>query len=94
MSTESATDFEWSVKLIGSVGINVGIASQLKPKQLDIMEYDENAILYGTPHNMTHSIKAGSNLLHSGLPKYKTGDVIRFRFQPHLKKISIDLVRN
>ena len=46
MSTQSETDFEWSVKLIGDGWFSVGIASQLKPENSWIWNYDQNAILY------------------------------------------------
>jgi len=93
MSTKSATDFEWSLKLVGTANINVGIASQLKHKTKDICDYDQNAILYTIPNASNSEIKSGSNIIHSSLTKYKTGDIIRFRFQPHVKKLVIDLVR-
>ena len=95
MSTESATDFEWSVKLVGTSVMYVGIASQLKPEMtaiFEIFEYDQNSILL---NNFTTSkIKIGSNTINSSLTKYKTGDVIRFRFQPRAKKLVVDLVSN
>ena len=87
MSTESATNFEWSVKFVGKVNFLVGIASQLKPEMMGIFEY---AILLNTSSN----IQIGSKTINSSLLKYKSGDVIRFRFQPHVKKLAIDLVRN
>ena len=90
MSTESATDFEWSVKLVGRSVMYVGIASQLKPELKDIFEYDQNSILV----NSASEIKIGSNTINSSLTKYKTGDVIRFRFKPRVKKLVIDLVSN
>ena len=93
MSTKSATDFEWSLKLVGTANINVGIASQLIEKKKDIFDYDQNAILYTTPAASNSNIKSGSKIIHSSLMKYKTGDIIRFRFQPHEKKLVIDLVR-
>ena len=48
MSTQSETDFEWSVKLSSTREIThfyVGIASQLKPGS-SIDDADQNAILY------------------------------------------------
>ena len=92
MSTESATDFEWSVKFVDNVNFNLGIASQLKPEMADtgIFGYDQNAILLNT----NSYIWTGSNIIKSSLSEYKSGDVIRFRFQPHAKKLAIDSVRN
>ena len=46
ISTQSETDFEWSVKLIGDYLFYVGIASQLKRENLYICNYDKNSILY------------------------------------------------
>ena len=90
MSTESVTDFEWSVKLIGTGYMTVGIASQSPPKMSQIYESDKNAILYA---NMSSTIKTGSNTIHASLRKHQTGDIICFRFQPHVKKLVIYFVR-
>jgi len=89
MSTQSATDFEWSVKLIGDGFFNVGIASQLKPESKNVTDYDKNAILYSSEGG----IKIGSKTIHLDRIGQKTGDVIRFRFQTQRKKLLIDLVR-
>ena len=91
MSTKSETDFEWSVKLIGNY-FRVGIASQLKPENSSILDYDQNAILYNSGRDLP-VIFIGSNIIHKNLPKHKTGDVIKFRFEPQRKKLVIDLVR-
>ena len=96
MSTQSAMDFEWSVKLIGSGGpfetgsFHVGIASVIKTEESKIFSYDQNSVLYCTSHR---DIRVGSKKLHSNLTLHKDGDVIRFRFQPQTKKLLIDLVR-
>ena len=90
MSTQSATDFEWSVKCIGDGGFRAGIASQLKPENTFIFDYDDNSILY---YNNPPVIRNGSTVIHSNLPKWTNGDVIRFRFLPQTKKLLIDLVR-
>ena len=92
MSTESETNFEWSVKLICAGNFNVGIASHLDPKQKDMCHF-ENTISYTNANNQT-SIKIGSKVVHVDVAKYKSGDVIRFRFQPHAEKLFIDLVSN
>ena len=92
MSTQSATDFEWSVKCIG-IHFRVGIASQLKTTaQRFIYDYDPNSILYYT-NDDSPVIRVGSTVIHSNVPKRNIGDVIRFRFQPQAKKLLIDLVR-
>ena len=96
MSTESETDFEWSVKLIGDNSkalkwFEVGIASQLKLDEY-IHNYDEEAILYFYDNDVT-GIAIGPDDIHGDLPELKTGDVIRFRFQPQRKKLVIHLVR-
>ena len=91
MSTQSATDFEWSVKCFG-VHFRVGIASQLKTENSLIYDYDPNSILYYTNEG-SPVIRVGSTVIHSNVPKRNTGDVIRFRFQPQTKKLFIDLVR-
>ena len=92
MSTQSETDFEWSVKLIGNLYFNVGIASNLKKSDSDIWEYDKNAIVYVSKYNSS-IIQVGSKQIHQNLPEQKTGDVIQFRFEPQRKKLVIDLVR-
>ena len=97
MSTQSGTDFEWSVKLIGTDYFYVGIASQLRREVNDIFDYDRNTILYNSTFNdgsgYSPVIQIGSNLIHSHLTSHKTGDIIRFRFKPKAKKLVIDLVR-
>ena len=90
MSTKSKTDFEWSVKINGQANFHVGIASKFKPEMRDIYDYDQNAIVY-SKHNS--SITIGSKTIHSKLTKHRTGDVVCFRFQSHLKKLVIYLVR-
>ena len=93
MSTQSETDFEWSVKLIGEGDLIVGIASiEFLPGAL-IFEYDQNAILYTNSREFLSCISIGSSDVHRNLPKRKSGDVIRFRFQPRRKKFVIYLVR-
>ena len=56
MSTESATDFEWSVKIVGKHHFQVGIASEFKQEMNYINAYDQNAIIYSSQFN---SIKIG-----------------------------------
>ena len=93
MSTQSETDFQWSVKLYGDEDFDVGIASQLKQEQSFISDYDQHAILYSSYDRYSPVITIGSNQIHKNLPEQKTGDVIRFSFQPQRKKLVIDLVR-
>lgn len=92
MSTQSATCFEWSVKLVG-VGFRVGIVSQLKTgESFDFHGNDKNAILYNLKfHASSKSITNGSKIIYSNLPEHKDEDVIRFRFQSHAKKLIINL---
>ena len=92
MSTQSTSGFEWSVKLIssGSTGFYIGIASIFKLEEAAIRDYDEAAILYRSD---SAEITSRKNTIHSSLPVLKTGDVIRFRFQPLIKKLIIELVR-
>ena len=103
MSTQSETDFEWSVKLIGTGYFHVGIASQLRRaakysrsihrrEVFDISLYDRNAIIYYSNIN-SPIIRIGLNTIHSDLTPQNFGDIIRFRFQPKAKKLVIDLVR-
>ena len=91
MSTQSATGFEWSVRLIGSYSFYVGSASKVEQNNF-IYQTDQKAILYysnkGSP-----AIAIGSNQIHTNLPQQKSGDVIRFKFQPETKKLVIELVR-
>ena len=93
MSTQSETDFEWSVKLVGYQYFSVGIASQLKPEDSYISKYDNNAIVYYSnllsPIIQVESIRT----IHENLPEQNTGDVIKFRFETQRKKLVIDLVR-
>ena len=93
MSTQSSTDFEWSVKLVGGWNFCVGIASQLKRESRSISTYDQNAILYRSYERLKPDIQIGPHLIHRDVTKHQNGDVIRFRFQPHAKKLLIDLVR-
>ena len=98
MSTRSTSGFEWSVKLIssGSSCFEVGIASIFKLEDFASMHavfnYDETAILYSADGGHTR-IFSRKNKVHSNLPQHKTGDVIRFKFQPLTKKLIIELVR-
>ena len=94
MSTQSTCGFEWSVKIIsGDIPcFAVGIASHLELKNEAIINYDETAILYCCNGDSSWIISRG-NTVHSNLPLFKTGDVIRFRFQPPIKKLIIELVR-
>ena len=97
MSTQSATGFEWSVKLIGT-HFYVGIASKLQPRIL-ICHYDPEAILYHSPgisprHRISPDIRRGSTLIHSCQGTLQSGDVVRFKFQPDAKKLIIYLVRD
>ena len=93
MSTQSATGFEWSIKLIGDTDFYVGIASRLERDQLLICERDVNAILYHSNGN-SPVIQCGTRVMHSDLLEQITGDVIHFKFQPQTKKLVIELVRH
>ena len=86
MSTQSTTAFEWSVTLSRGMHI-VGIGSRLQPENRFIYTYDQNAIVFLNWGGITR----GSKTIHSNLPIYKHGDVIRFTFQPQRKKLVIDL---
>ena len=91
MSTQSLVDFEWSVKLVGGPEFDVGVASQLKREDSCIVDYDQNAIFYHSGEEA--DIWVGLDVIHDNLTKHQMGDIIRFRFQPHAKKLVIDLVR-
>ena len=102
MSTQSPMEFEWSVKLVGGWNACVGIASQLKREDSWIAGYDQNAILYRSRETgyrepgyrvLPVGVYIGSKVLCRTVAKHKIGDIIRFRFQPHAKKLLIDLVR-
>ena len=94
MSTKSSTCFEWSVKLVGTGLFHVGIAAKFKREMGAIFLYDKNAILYRSYcGSLSPVISVGPNKIYSSLPKHKTGDVIRFKFQPNRKKLVINLVR-
>lgn len=93
MSTQSPTDFEWSVKLIGGEHFCVGIASELQREvESYIDDYDPSAILYIMSSYSPPEIEIGSEIIHSNLTRHQSGDVVRFRFQPNTKKLLIDLV--
>ena len=96
MSTQSQTDFEWSVKIISDDDFCVGIASELR-RELQredsyIDKYDKNAITYWGCEGDVWGIYRGSATVHSDLKEHESGDVIRFRFQPKRKKLLIYLV--
>ena len=103
MSTQSETDFEWSVKIIDDWSSNgrivVGIGSQFKREESLIRKFisldDQNAILYNTMINYSSHISIGCivTVEHQNLPERKPGDVIRCRFKPRRKKFVIHLVR-
>ena len=92
MSTQSATEIEWSVKLMGHSYFFVGIASDSKPECSNIPDMDSNAIVYYS-NNGSPQIQVGNEVIHSNLSTQNNGDVIRFRFRPHSKKLVIDAVR-
>ena len=93
MSTQSPTDFEWSVRLVRGGNFGVGIASQLTRENELIHTYDPNAILYRSFRGHKPDVKIGTDRIYPDVTEHKTGDVIRFRFQSHVKKLLIDLVR-
>ena len=91
MSTQSPTDFEWSVKIINDGDFCVGIASELhRGEECYIDEYDKHAITYWGCDEP--GIFCGAATVHSDLKEHESGDVIRFRFQPKRKKLLIYLV--
>ena len=92
MSTQSASGFEWTVKLIGTWHLVVGIASKLNEPGTAIYDYDQEAILYYSG-NFSPDIRRGSTSIHSSLGTPQSGDVIRFKFQPNIKKLIIYWVR-
>ena len=92
MSTQSSTGFEWSLKLMEDY-IHAGIASQFKPEENWIFNYDPTAITYSAG-SYCGVIQLGSEVVHDNLPKPKTGDIIRFQFQPERKKLVIHWVRH
>ena len=107
MLTRFTVSFEWSINCIGS-HFRVGIASQLRQDDGDIQTYDQNAILFwvypcdeckrGRCSRVYCSpkITMGTKTIYSKLTQHNTEDVnyiIRFRFQPDVKKLSIDSVR-
>ena len=91
MSTQSDTEFEWSVKLIGSPpDFDFGIASKFDKSLRPEIYLDNNAIFYWHGES---TIGRGDNDTYHNIPKPKDGDVIRFRFQPQRKKLVFDFVR-
>ena len=91
MSTQSATGFEWSVRLIGTQRFSIGIASRLEPDTA-IYSNDQEAILYYLGSSSS-DIRRGSTTIYSLLGKSRSGDVVRFKFQPDAKKLIIYWVR-
>ena len=97
MSTNSATGFEWSVKLIGTWHFAVGIATMLQ-RDTTIYTYDQEAILFNANNqraggHYSPDIRRGTTTIHSHLRKPRNGDVIRFKFQPDAKRLIIYWVR-
>ena len=94
MSTQSATGFEWSVKIIGTSPLffSIGIASKLE--RGSGLGIDEEAILFTFNDYASVHIRRGSTKIHSGLENPKTGDVVSFKFQPYAKKFTVYWVRN
>ena len=92
MSTQSSTGFEWTIKVMGD-DIVAGIASQFKPEESNICNYDPTAITYYAWPN-GGIIRLGSRVIHENLPGATTGDIIRFQFQPERKKLVIHSVRH
>ena len=90
MSTESATGFEWSVKLIGCAHFYAGVASKLEP-DIHIHTLDANSILFCS-NRSSPVIQVGTEAVHSNLTEQESGDVIHFQFQPRKKKLIIELV--
>ena len=90
MSTQSAIGFEWSVKLIGHAHFVVGIGSRLVKSNAYIHATDHNTILYCS-NNGSAAILNRSRIMYPNLQRQETGDVIRFKFQPHIKKLLIQL---
>ena len=93
MSTQSPFCFEWSVKCTGSY-LCAGIASELKRENEFIFNYDENAIILSVNifnSNNKPVISRGNKTIHSNLTEHKYGDIIRFRFDPHAKKLLISV---
>ena len=95
MCTQSETDFEWSVQLVDLGGyLLVGIASELNRIKSYIWRCDQNSILYCLDPGSA-VIQIGQEIIHSNLTACKSGDIIRFNFQPRTKKLIIDFpVRN
>ena len=81
------------MKLLGPEYFHVGIAAQFKQTNSNISKYDKHAILYDSECTPP-VIRFGSNEIHSNLTRHKTGDVIRFTFKPHTRKLVINLVRS
>ena len=90
MSTQSETNFEWSIKLIGTGSFRVGITSQLQQRDgKSIVDYDRNAILYSS----SGRIRIGSNQIHSNLPEQKDGDIVHFKFESQTRKLVMVRIR-
>ena len=92
MSTQSATDFEWSVKLIGDPFFGIGIASGLTRGSIICNNDQEAIILDSDPSSI--DIRCRFTVIHTGLKKLQTEDVIHFKFQPGRKKFVIEWVSN
>ena len=92
MSTQSSTSFEWTIKPMGKL-IMAGIASLFKPEEIFIHINDPTAITYSAGAK-DGQIRLGSRVIHHNVPLRKTGDIIRFQFQPERKKLVIHSVRH
>ena len=94
MSTQSPVDFGWSVKLVAGWGFDVGVASRLKCEDSYIAHYDQNAIIYhSSGTTLLPEITVGSHTIYEQITIHQMGDTIHFKFQPHAKKLLIDLVK-
>ena len=88
MNTQSTTEFQWSVKLIGTRLFNVGIATTLKRSKQHICTYDLEAIYYSSAGYLWNVQKQKPI---GDFDTQKSGDIISFKFQPQSKKLHVKL---
>ena len=88
MNTNSTTEYQWSVKLVGDQFFHVGIATKLKRCSEHIHKYDSNAIFYSSVGRVWDGQK---NIFDPTHYQQESGDVISFKFHPKSKKLDVQL---
>ena len=89
MNSNSANDYQWSVKITDGTGIRIGIATKLQRDEGRIEDNDQNAIIFSTSYG---TIRKGKKLIHQDISKTEPGNEIHFRFSADSMMISMTIV--